>query len=89
MHMPGMLSDDQLARLDRARGAEFDRLFLTFMIEHHRGAITMVDALLDSSGGAQDGRVYRFAADVHAEQLAEIERMRRLLASRFPGDQSP
>lgn len=87
MRMPGMLTPEQLARLEAARGAEFDRLFLTFMIEHHRGAIAMVDQLLATPGAAQDGLVFQFAADVHADQTAEIERMQRQLAAlTFGGD---
>jgi uncharacterized protein (DUF305 family) len=89
MLMPGMLNAEQLARLDRARGPEFDRLFLTFMIQHHQGAITMVDQLLSAHGAAQDGLVFRFAADVHADQTTEIERMRRMLQALLPGGTSP
>lgn len=80
MLMPGMLTDEQLAELDRARGAEFDRLFLTFMIKHHQGAITMVETLLGSNGAAQDDLIYRFASDVTADQSTEIERMQKMLA---------
>lgn len=89
MLMPGMLSPEQLARLDRARGPEFDRLFLTFMIQHHQGAITMVDQLLGAPGAAQDGLVFRFAADVHADQTTEIERMQRMLAALPSGGYEP
>jgi uncharacterized protein (DUF305 family) len=77
--MPGMLTAEQLAQLDGARGAEFDRLFLTFMIQHHRGAITMVEQLLHTQGAAQDGQVFRFANDVFADQTTEIDRMQRML----------
>jgi uncharacterized protein (DUF305 family) len=79
--MPGMLSSAQLAELERARGAEFDRLFLTYMIQHHLGAVTMVDELLSAPGAAQDGLVFRMAADIHADQTTEIERMQRMLAA--------
>jgi uncharacterized protein (DUF305 family) len=79
MMMPGMLTAEQLEQLDRARGAEFDRLFLTFMIQHHQGAITMVEQLLSAQGAAQDGPVFRFAADVNADQTTEIDRMTRML----------
>lgn len=89
MPMPGMLTAEQLAQLDGARGAEFDRWFLTFMIQHHRGAIVMVDQLLGAEGAAQDGEVFRFAADVSADQSAEIERMSRMLAALPSGDESP
>jgi uncharacterized protein (DUF305 family) len=80
MLMPGMLTDAQLKQLDAARGAEFDRLFLTFMIQHHQGAITMVDKLLASYGAAQDETVFRFSTDVVADQTTEIERMQQMLA---------
>ena len=77
--MPGMLSPAQMKELDAARGAEFDRLFVTLMIQHHQGALTMVDRLLQTPGAAKDSFVFRVAADVHADQTAEIERMARLL----------
>ena len=79
---PGMLGAAELAQLEAARGAEFDRLFLTFMIRHHEGAVAMVKALFASPGAAQDGHVYRFATDVEADQTAEIARMRALLGAR-------
>ena len=81
MLMPGMLTAAQLAQLDSARGREFDRLFLTFMIQHHQGAITMVQQLLGTQGAAQDGLVFRFAADVNADQTTEIDRMSRMLTA--------
>jgi uncharacterized protein (DUF305 family) len=81
MPMPGMLTPDQLARLDAARGPEFDRLFLTLMIPHHEGAITMVEELFRSPGAAQDEAVFRFASDVQADQAAEIDRMKGMLAA--------
>jgi len=80
MLMPGMLSDAELAQLDQARGPEFDRLFLTFMIKHHEGALTMVDTLFESYGGAQDETVFRLASDIWADQQAEIERMHLMLS---------
>ena len=80
MLMPGMLTDAQLAQLKGAPGAEFDRLFLTFMIKHHEGAITMVDELFASYGAAQDETVFRFASDVYADQTTEIDRMQKMLA---------
>jgi uncharacterized protein (DUF305 family) len=82
MLMPGMLSDEEMAALDRARGAEFDRLFLTGMIKHHQGAIDMVDKLFKSYGAAQDETVYKFASDVYADQSIEIDRMHEMLGSR-------
>ena len=81
MLMPGMLNDAQLAQLDKARGTEFDRLFLQAMIGHHEGAITMVDELLGSTHAGQDDVVYRMASDVYADQTTEIERMKKMLAT--------
>src|SRR5262249_25107633 len=79
MLMPGMLSDEEMAELDRARGPEFDRLFLTGMIKHHQGAIDMVDKLFQSYGAAQDEVVFKFASDVYADQSTEINRMTEML----------
>ncbi|MCU0617218.1 MAG: DUF305 domain-containing protein [Gemmatimonadaceae bacterium] len=73
--MPGMLSPAQLAELDAARGQEFDRLFLTFMIAHHRGAVTMVRDLFSSAGAGQDETIFKFANDVEVDQSTEIKRM--------------
>jgi len=72
--MPGMLTPEQMAQLDSARGPAFDRLFLTFMIQHHQGAITMVQQLLAVPGAAQDGPIFRFASDVNVDQTTEINR---------------
>jgi len=77
--MPGMLTPKQLSQLDAARGPDFDRLFLTFMIQHHQGAITMVDQLFGSPGAGQELYVFRFASDVNADQTTEIDRMRLML----------
>ena len=77
--MPGMLTAEQLGQLDRARDGEFDRLFLTFMIQHHHGAITMVNELF-SQGGGEEEVTYRFASDVFADQTTEIDRMQKMLA---------
>jgi len=79
MLMPGMLTPAQMAQLDSARGPTFDRLFLTFMIQHHQGAIDMVDRLQGSEGALQDDQVYRFASDVHVDQSTEIARMNLML----------
>ena len=79
--MPGMLTPEQMKQLDAARGPEFDRLFLTFMIQHHQGAITMVDQLFASPGAGQELYVFRFASDVNADQTTEIERMRLMLGA--------
>ena len=80
MLMPGMLTPQQMAQLDAARGPEFDRLFLELMIQHHKGALAMVDQLLAVPGAAENGPVYRFATDVHVDQTTEINRMNLMLA---------
>jgi uncharacterized protein (DUF305 family) len=80
MLMPGMLSDEEMAQLDKARGPEFDRLFLLGMIKHHQGAIDMVDVLFKAYGGAQDEKIFKFASDVNADQSTEIDRMQKMLA---------
>jgi len=85
--MPGMLSPAQMTQLARATGPEFDRLFLTFMIRHHQGAIEMVSQLLAVPGAAGNVDIYRFAADVNVDQTTEINRMRVMLeaSSGAPG----
>jgi uncharacterized protein (DUF305 family) len=85
MLMPGMLTESQLKQLDEARGKEFDRLFLTFMIQHHQGAVTMVTNLFDTYGAAQDISVFKLASDISADQTTEIERMQKMLASAIFG----
>jgi uncharacterized protein (DUF305 family) len=80
MQMPGMLSAKQLEQLDAAKGTEFDRRFLTFMIQHHNGALKMVSDLLDAPLAAQDVDVSVFANDVQVAQTAEIGVMQRMLA---------
>ena len=84
MLMPGMLTDEEMAALDRARGPEFDRLFLIGMIKHHQGAIDMVDVLFKAYGAAQDETVFRFASDVYADQSIEIDRMNKMLEEGRP-----
>jgi uncharacterized protein (DUF305 family) len=79
MLMPGMLSAEEMAALDKARGVEFDRLFLIGMMKHHQGAISMVEELFASYGAMQDDIVYLFASDIQADQAAEIERMQLML----------
>jgi uncharacterized protein (DUF305 family) len=79
MPMPGMLTEDQMKRLDAARGEEFDRLFLTFMIQHHRGAVSMVRELFATHGSGQDETIFKFAADVEVDQTTEINRMMQML----------
>jgi uncharacterized protein (DUF305 family) len=81
--MPGMLSQAQLEQLDAARGPEFDRLFLTFMIQHHEGAIVMVNRLFGQGAGEEE-RSFRFASDVYADQTTEIDRMQKMLAALPP-----
>lgn len=83
-HMPGMLTAEQLRELDLARGQEFDRKFLTFMIQHHRGAVVMVDALFATDGAGQDEDVFRFASDAQVDQRTEIARMELLLEELGP-----
>jgi uncharacterized protein (DUF305 family) len=77
--MPGMLSDDQMKELDAARGEVFDRIFLTYMIQHHRGAVAMVKTLFSAQGAGQDESVFKFAADVEVDQSTEIKRMLQML----------
>lgn len=89
MLMPGMLTDAQMKQLDAAKGKEFDRLFLTFMLQHHGGAVTMVKELFDTYGAAQDEIVFKFASDVNVDQQTEIARMQRMLAALTMGGQSP
>jgi uncharacterized protein (DUF305 family) len=84
MLMPGMLTDEEMAALDAARGPEFDRLFLLGMIGHHQGAIDMVDVLFKSYGAAQDETVFKFANDVQADQSIEIDRMHQMLENPQP-----
>ncbi|CAN5859995.1 DUF305 domain-containing protein [soil metagenome] len=81
MLMPGMLTEEELVQLERSSGVDFDRLFLTFMIRHHQGAMSMVNTLFESPGAAQDDFVYLFASDVNADQAMEIRRMQEILGS--------
>ncbi len=89
MLMPGMLTEPQMKQLEAASGEEFDRLFLTFMIQHHRGAVTMVKDLFGSYGAAQDETVFKFASDVNVDQSTEIARMERMLAALPPERTTP
>jgi len=89
MLMPGMLTPEQMQRLDAARGSEFDRLFLTFMIQHHRGAVEMVKELFSHPGAGQDEVVWKFASDVNVDQTTEIARMQRMLAAITLGISAP
>jgi uncharacterized protein (DUF305 family) len=83
--MPGMLTDEELARLAAATGAEFERLFLELMIRHHEGALVMV-ADLFSSGGGQEPEIFQLASHVDADQRAELARMRGMLNTRSQED---
>jgi uncharacterized protein (DUF305 family) len=88
MLMPGMLTEAQMKQLESARGSEFDRLFLTFMIRHHQGAVSMVKDLFDTYGAAQDETVFKFANDVNVDQSTEIARMQKMLAAIVFGEPS-
>jgi uncharacterized protein (DUF305 family) len=87
--MPGMLTPEQVAQLQRATGAEFDQLFLNLMIQHHRGAVSMVQRLFGTQGAGQDETVFKFASDVGVDQSTEIARMQRMLADLTFGTPSP
>jgi uncharacterized protein (DUF305 family) len=77
--MPGMLTPEQMEALRKAKGGEFDRLFLTGMIQHHNGALTMVKDLFDTAGAGQDAEMFNFATDVDSGQRAEIRIMQTML----------
>ncbi len=77
--MPGMLTPEQMQELREAKGAEFDRLFLTGMIQHHHGALTMVKDLFDTAGAGQDAEMFDFATDADNTQRAEIKIMQNML----------
>lgn len=79
--MPGMLSPAQMDSLSATRGADFDRLFLRLMIQHHEGALTMVADLLKTTNAAREPMVFQFVSDVDTDQRAEIRRMQALLAT--------
>jgi uncharacterized protein (DUF305 family) len=76
--MPGMLTPEQMEALRKARGQEFDHLFLTGMIQHHGGALTMVKDLFDTAGAGQDAELFTFATDVDSGQRAEIRIMQSM-----------
>ncbi len=84
--MPGMLTEAQMRELEQARGPAFDRLFLTYMIQHHRGAVEMVKQLYGTPGAAQDDTVFKFADDVGVDQTTEIARMERMLDAMPAGE---
>lgn len=79
MHMPGMLSPEQLQELRDATGENFDRLFLTYMIQHHNGAVTMVHELFATDGAAQDDLAFKLASDIQVDQITEVARMQSML----------
>ena len=82
MLMPGMLTPKQMDALRKARGAEFDHLFLTGMIQHHSGALIMVNDLFDTAGAGQDGELFNFTTDVDSGQRAEIRIMQNMLGEK-------
>jgi uncharacterized protein (DUF305 family) len=82
--MPGMLTAQQMDALRKAKGAEFDRLFLTGMIQHHNGALTMVKELFDTAGAGQDAELFNFATDADNSQRAEIRIMENMLKKQNP-----
>ena len=79
MLMPGMLTAKQMDALKKAKGTEFDRLFLAGMIQHHNGALVMVKDLFDTAGAGQDANLFNFATDVDSGQRAEIRIMQGML----------
>jgi len=79
MSMPGMLTEAQLQELDKARGRQFDELFLRYMIQHHQGAVTMVKELFSTRGAGLDETVFKLASDVNVDQTTEIDRMQKML----------
>jgi uncharacterized protein (DUF305 family) len=87
--MPGMLTDAQMKELEQARGPEFDRLFLTYMIQHHQGGVTMVNNLFGTEGAAQEETTFKLANDVSVDQATEVARMQRMLDALPGGKRSP
>lgn len=79
MNMAGMLSMDQLNELAEAKGPEFDKLFLKYMIQHHTGALTMVKELISADGAVQDEQAFKISSDINVDQITEIERMKLML----------
>jgi uncharacterized protein (DUF305 family) len=80
--MPGMLSPQQMEALAKAAGPAFDHLFLTGMIQHHTGALIMVEDLFDTPGAGEDSVLYDFATDVDNTQSEEIKTMQNMLKER-------
>jgi uncharacterized protein (DUF305 family) len=81
MDMVGVLTQAQIDEMDAARGTEFDRLFLRYMIQHHNGAVSMVDRLFNTDGAAQDEAAFKLASDINADQKTEIARMEQMLSA--------
>ena len=79
MLMPGMLTEDQMKQLDAAKGTDFDKTFLTLMMQHHNGAVSMVKELFATYGAGLDETVFKLASDVNTDQTTEIARMQRML----------
>ncbi len=82
MLMPGMLTPKQMEALKKAQGAEFDKLFLTGMIQHHNGALIMVKNLFETAGAGQDAELFNFATDVDSSQRSEIRIMQNMLGEK-------
>ena len=82
--MPGMLTPEQMEVLRKAKDSDFDHLFLTGMIQHHNGALTMVKDLFSAAGAGQDAEVFDFATDVDTGQRAEIKIMQGMLEKKSP-----
>jgi len=89
MLMPGMLSEEQMKELDAARGPEFDKLFLKYMIQHHQGALQMVNDVQHTNGAGQDEMTFKLTSDVYADQSTEIARMQKMLAQLTFGGSAP
>jgi uncharacterized protein (DUF305 family) len=81
--MPGMLTPEQMEALRNAKGQEFDRLFLTGMIQHHGGALTMVRDLFDTAGSGQDAELFDFTTEIDSGQRAEIRIMQSMLEKKL------
>ncbi|HUQ84170.1 MAG TPA: DUF305 domain-containing protein [Gemmatimonadaceae bacterium] len=79
MAMPGMLTEAQMKELEASTGKKFDELFLTFMIQHHKGALSMVKDLFGTPGAGQDETTFKLANDINADQETEIDRMQKML----------
>jgi uncharacterized protein (DUF305 family) len=87
--MPGMLTPEQMSRLEAARGEEFERLFLQLMIQHHQGAVAMVAELFSHDGAGLDDTVFKLASGINVDQTTEIARMQRMLLARLGAKATP